>query len=246
MNIEEFPDNVKKDIEDNSLSILEIIKDDIIVIGGWAVRALVGKKHIRYTLDIDGICDERNMPTIKEKLKNRGLDTRNSEWGVQFYVPYTPNTKIEDKNVLAKIGDVELRIEISGPRIKESQTPHYFEFDMNSYILKEIGYHNKPEKIRVKVPPYEHMAADKLGLPADYKNNFDCAVLLQLCDITDVVEVIKNNDDWNEMVLRRLPKLKGRVNNSNRMENMLLINSDIGVKQYINTLNQIEKLLKKQ
>lgn len=245
MNIEEFPEDVKKDIEDSSLSILEHIKDDIVVIGGWAVRALVGKKHMRYTLDIDGVCDERNMPGIKKKLKKMGLEARNSEWGIQFHMPYTPNIEIGDNKVLAQAGDVELRIEISGPRIKESQTHHYFEFDVNSYILREIVYHNKPEKVRVNVPPHEHMAAVKLGLPADYKNNFDSAILLQMCDIENVIEVIKSNDDWDEMVLRRLPKLKGRASDADRLENMLLINAGIVIKQYIRTLDQIEKSLKK-
>jgi hypothetical protein len=53
MNLEELPEPIKKDIEDQSLSILEHIKDDIIVIGGWAVRALTGDKNGRYTLDIE-------------------------------------------------------------------------------------------------------------------------------------------------------------------------------------------------
>ena len=47
MNLEDFPEPIKKDIEDQSLSILEQIKEDIIVIGGWAVRALTGDKHSR-------------------------------------------------------------------------------------------------------------------------------------------------------------------------------------------------------
>ena len=50
MNLEGFPESIKKDIEDQSLSILEHIKDDIIVIGGWAVRALTEDKHGRLYL----------------------------------------------------------------------------------------------------------------------------------------------------------------------------------------------------
>ena len=45
MNFEELPEHVKND--NQSLTLLEIVKDDIVVIGGWAVRVLVGKKHIR-------------------------------------------------------------------------------------------------------------------------------------------------------------------------------------------------------
>lgn len=37
MDFHELPIEVKNDIEDQSLSILEIVKDDIVVIGGWAV-----------------------------------------------------------------------------------------------------------------------------------------------------------------------------------------------------------------
>ncbi len=51
MNLQEYPEPIKQDIEDQSLSILKHINDDVIVIGGWAVRALVGEKHGRYILE---------------------------------------------------------------------------------------------------------------------------------------------------------------------------------------------------
>ena len=55
MNLEDLDRNVKEDIEDHSLDILDRVKDDIVVIGGWAVRAHLGTGHHRYTLDVDGM-----------------------------------------------------------------------------------------------------------------------------------------------------------------------------------------------
>jgi hypothetical protein len=245
MNLEEFPENVKKDIEDQSLTILKIVKDDIVVIGGWAVRALTGERHARYTLDVDGVTDKENIPLIKEKLQNAGLNVRSPEWGIQFYQKYEPNIEILDKETLEAVKEVELRVEISRPRIKEYQTHHYFDFSLTDYLTKHIAFHNKPTRIPVKVPPPEHMAAVKLGLPVDYKNNFDSAVILQICEIEKVIEIIKKNDDWDEMVLRRMPKLKGRIKDHNRLENMLSINAGIDIKDYVRRLEYIENKLKK-
>ena len=64
MNLEDFPEPIKKDIEDQSLELLEHINDNIIVIGGWAVRALTSNKHGRYTLDIDGVTNPKNNRSI--------------------------------------------------------------------------------------------------------------------------------------------------------------------------------------
>jgi len=244
MNLEEFPEGVKKDIEDQSLSILEVIKDDIIIIGGWAVRALAGASHARYTLDIDGIADEKDLPAITKKLYNIGLESRVSDWGTQFFKKYEPKLKIMDQQVLDRVSEVELRIELSKPKIKEFQTRHYFEFNLKDRITKDIPFHNKKCSINIKVPPVESMAAVKLGLPVDYKNNYDSAVLLQICDIKKVITTIKNNDDWYEVVLRRIPKLKGRITNPDRLENMLLINTRINIKDHIKKLEYIENKLK--
>jgi hypothetical protein len=89
------------------------------------------------------------------------------------------------------------------------------------------------------------MAAVKLGLPVDYKNNFDSAITLQICEIEKVIEIIKKNDDWDEMVLRRMPKLKGRIKDHNRLENMLSINAGIDIRDYVRRLEYIETKLKK-
>ncbi|MFA5102683.1 MAG: hypothetical protein WC525_05975 [Candidatus Thermoplasmatota archaeon] len=243
MNLEEYPEPIKKDIEDQSLSILEHIADDILVIGGWAVRALIGDKHGRYTLDIDGVTKQTTMKKVESILESLGMRERKSEWGVQFYQQYEANVKIP-KEIQKEIDDLELRIEISGPRIKESQTAHYFEFSLTEVIGREIQYHEKKGKVKVNVPPVEHMTAVKLGLPVDYKNNFDSQVLLKICNIEKVIEIIKSNDDWSEMVLRRIPKLIGRLRDKERLEHLLAINNDINIKEHIKTMRHIENKLK--
>jgi len=242
MNLEDFPEPIKKDIEDQSLSILEQIKDDIIVIGGWAVRALTGDKHGRYTLDIDGVTDSVEMGKIESKLSAIGMNIRKNEWGIQFYHKYYPHVQIPEE-IRETIEQVELRIEISGPRIKESQTQHYFEFSLTEFEEREISYHLKEGKVRVKVPSAEHMAAVKLGLPVDYKNNFDSQVLLDICDVEKVIEIIKANDDWKEMVIRRIPKLIGRLGQKDGLEHILAVNNDINIKEHVNMMIYIENKL---
>jgi len=245
MNLEDFPEDVKKDIEDQSLAILEIVKDEIIVIGGWAVRALAGDKHTRYTLDIDGISGKGDMLKLKKKLESVGLKSRDSEWGVQFYQRYEPKITIDDNQICKRVSEVELRIELSKPRIKEFQTHHYFEFSLTDYVTREIPFHNKDAVLTIKVPPAKGMAAVKLGLPVDYKNNFDSAVLLRICDIDEVIATIRKNDDWHEMVMRRIPKLKGRIKDPSRLENILLTNARINVRNHIKKLDYIEANLRK-
>ncbi len=245
MNLEDFPEQIKKDIEDQSLELLEHIKDNIIVIGGWAVRALTSNKHSRYTLDIDGVTSPKNMREIESKLAALGLKGRKHEWGIQFYQKYNPHVKITEE-MEEKLEKVELRIEISEPIIKESETHHYFEFSLTEFEEREIPYHMTKKKVKVKVPTSENMAAVKLGLPVDYKNNFDSQVLLEICDVEKVIETIKANDDWREMVIRRIPKLIGRLNDKNRIDYLLAINSHMDIKHHIKTMQYIEKSLQKK
>ena len=245
MNFEDFPILLKKDIEDQSLSILENIKEDIVVIGGWAVRALTGNRHGRYTLDIDGIIEPEKLKEIESRLSSIGMEQRKNEWGRQFYHKYKPNVDV-DKDLEKEIKNVELRIEISEPRIKESWTEHYFEFSLTNYEEHRITYHLKKDEIIIKVPPVEHMTAVKLGLPVDYKNNLDSQVLLEISDVDKVIEVIESNDDWSEMVIRRIPKLIGRLNQNDRFEYMLAMNIGINIKEHIKTMRYIENKLKEK
>jgi len=243
MNIEEFPEPIKKDIEDQSLSVLEYITDDIIVIGGWAVRALTGNRRGRYTLDIDGVTGQKTMKKVESSLGKLGMKRRKSDWGVKFYKHYHSRVDFPEE-IKREIDKIELRIELSGPRIKESQTHHYFEFSLTEFTEREIQYHMKKEKVKVHVPPVEHMAAVKLGLPVDYKNNFDSQVLLEICNVENVIEVIKSNDDWSEMVMRRIPKLIGRLSNKERLEYILAINNGINIREHIKTMRYIEDKLR--
>lgn len=204
---------------------------------------MTGNKFGRYTLDIDGVTEQKTMKKVESNLELLGMERRKSDWGIQFYQHYKSQVKIP-REIQKEIEKIELRIEISEPRIKDSQTHHFFEFSLTEFIEREIQYHTKKEKVDVNVPPAEHMAAVKLGLPVDYKNNFDSQVLLEICNIEDVIEVIKLNDDWGEMVLRRIPKLIGRLNDKSRLEYILAINNDINIKKHIKTMKYIENKLK--
>ena len=96
----------------------------------------------------------------------------------------------------------------------------------------------------VMVPPVEHLAAVKLGLPVDYKNNHDAAMLLARCDIDRLVRTIQGIDDWDEMVLRRMPKLKGRIKQSGQLENLLALMAGLNISQHLALLEHIEKRLR--
>jgi len=241
MNIEAFPREIKEDIEDQSLELLANINTDIVVIGGWAVRGLVGEKHGRYTLDIDAVASKDNRERIKEILISKDMHPTKADWGIKYFKQYEPEVEIPES---IDISGVQLRIEISGPRITELRTPHYFEFSLKEYVRRTIAFHKNSETVDIIVPPVEHMAAVKLGLPVDYKNNFDSVMLLQLCEIQDVVEVIRKNDHWGEMVLRRMPKLIGRISKRNSTAYMLATNIGVDVKIYIGKLKEIESSLK--
>lgn len=245
MNFEEFPDDVKGDIEDQSLEILETITDKLIIIGGWGVRAHLGAEHRRSTLDVDGVTDEKALQDIKEILSKMDLEIGDVEWGCRFYKQYEPRIKVPEGSTKA-ISEVQIRIDVSEPRIEEHDTPHYFEFSLDDYDLKHISYHCVTRKVDVKVPPIEHMAAVKLGLPVDYKNNYDAAMLLRKCDIAKVIRIILDNDDWAEMVLRRMPKLKGRILQAGSIEKTLALAAGLNIKAHIQKLDQIETALTRE
>jgi len=242
VNLEGFPVEIRDDIEDQSLDILENIIDDIVVIGGWAVRGLLGKNHKRYTLDVDGIASKDKLDVVTDKLSKLDLKSSEADWGIKYHKKYMPKVDIPE-DLISRVDSIELRIEISEPLIKEDET-HYFEFSLTNTVQKDIDYHNQSKALPVNVPPIEHMAANKLGLPADYKNNYDTAVLLRESDIEEVISVIKENDDWHAMVIKRLPKLIGRINIPGGLEHTLAINSGIDIKEHIGKLRLIEKALK--
>jgi hypothetical protein len=97
--------------------------------------------------------------------------------------------------------------------------------------------------VPVKIPPARVMAAVKLGLPADYKNNFDAAALLGIADIGEVIRTIRSNDDWGDVVIRRIPKLIGRIGMSDDLAHILALNAGIDIRGYTRNLKEIKKQL---
>ncbi len=93
MNIEEYPKEIKEDIEDVTLAILEHIKDHSIVIGGWAVRAHLGNEHSRHTLDVDSVAGKEDISFISAKLEDPGLGGDRTERGGRGFKPYRTNAK---------------------------------------------------------------------------------------------------------------------------------------------------------
>ena len=114
---------------------------------------------------------------------------------------------------------------------------------MDEYEKGSIPYHSGKGSVPVKIPPARVMAAVKLGLPADYKNNFDAAALLGIADIDEVIRTIKSNDDWRDVVVRRIPKLLGRISMSDDLAHILAVNAGIDIRGYARTLKEIEKQL---
>jgi hypothetical protein len=242
MNLQEHPTRIKNDIEDQSLQLLSLIKDSLVVIGGWGVRAHAQKKHGRYTLDIDAVADEKGVQTTKNILSAHGLSCRSTDWGFQLHTPYKPSfplSKPERELVLP-----ELRVEISRPRITELQTDHYFEFSLTDYDRKKICFHSLDRALFIHVPPVADLTAVKLGLPGDYKNIFDSIVLLQLTSIEDVISAIKRNDSWDEMVLRRIPKYIGRLHNKNSLVHRIAVDAHIDIKKSEKKLCDIRNILR--
>jgi len=243
MNLEQLPQPVKEDIEDQSLEILEKIASKIVVIGGWGVRAHLGERHHRYTLDVDGVTDEGTLGELQEQFTSMGFNEEAVEWGIKFFKKYEPRVKIPDE-LKELVREVELRIEISPPRIKEHETHHYLEFSLTDHVVQEIPYHGKGGSVKVQVPPLEGMTAVKLGLPVDYKHNHDAAMLLRISDVDKVIQTIKSNDDWASLVLRRMPKLKGRISQPGRIENTLALAAGLDIKEHVRTLERIEEGLR--
>ncbi|MDG6221475.1 MAG: hypothetical protein QCI38_08530, partial [Candidatus Thermoplasmatota archaeon] len=124
MNLEELTETVKKDVEDQSLEILESIASRIVVIGGWGVRAHLGTGHHRYTLDVDGVADEATLLELRKEFAARGFEEAKVEWGIKFTKKYEPLVEVPSGDRFI-VQELELRIEISPPRIKERRTHHH-------------------------------------------------------------------------------------------------------------------------
>ena len=175
--------------------------------------------------------EDQSLQLLSLIKDSEGLSCRSTDWGFQLHTPYKPSfplSKQERELVLP-----ELRVEISGPRITELQTDHYFEFSLTDYDKKKICFHSLAD-----------LTAVKLGLPGDYKNIFDSIVLLQLTSIEDVISAIKRNDSWDEMVLRRIPKYIGRLHNQNSLVHRIAVDAHIDIKKSEKKLCDIRNILR--
>ena len=97
MNLQEYPKHIKDDIEDQSLHLLSSIKEYLLVIGGWGVRAHAKENHGRYTLDVDAVADDHGLQQAKNILAQNGLDCRITDWGFQLYRPYEPSFPLNEE-----------------------------------------------------------------------------------------------------------------------------------------------------
>jgi len=247
MNIEGLPAKIKEDVEDRSLEIAERLAGSIVIIGGWACRALLGERHKRYTLDVNGFCGPRDLENVAEVLKSMGFSVARMEWGCICTLPYSLPAELGaeikiNARTLDALRDVAIRIEISGPKMKEKRTHHFFEFEFNEVMEKRIVYHNRKGSVRIMVPKMEWMTANKLGLPTDYKNVFDGCLLLLESDVGKVAEVINSVDDWSEMVKSRMPRVLGRVSQAG-LANTLLRDAKADLKELKRRFKELEQLI---
>ena len=120
---------------------------------------------------------------------------------------------------------------------------HFFEFPLDEAGPKSLSFHNADEGVTVSVPSCERLAANKLGLPVDYKNNFDAAMLLAVADIDKVIEIILDTDDWGEMVLRRGPKQIGRFRQRGRIEQVLARGVGLDIDGYVTNLRRVHEAI---
>ena len=245
-NIEKVPKQIRDDVEDKSLDILQHIQQYIVVIGGWAVRSYATKsfKHARYTLDIDAVATPENIKTLHDMLvKEDGMFSEKTDWGIKFYKPYRPNSEISYDPSFFK--DLQIRIEILPPRIYEIDKNHYFEFNLKKTTKQIVISHGIHKPVWANVPEIEYLTVNKLGLPADYKNRYDAAVLLSNSDFSKIFEIIKKTDKWEEMILRRLPKFIARTKDKKDIAHMLLQRANIDISDYLNQLISIKQKLEK-
>ena len=240
MNVERIPLDVRDDIEDQSLEILERIAEGVVVIGGWAVRAVLGPDHGRFSLDVDAVAGKREIEELQEILGGMGFELSERDWGIRMFAPYVPRVEVGDLKADVLEG-IELRVEVSGPRMYDIGMDHFFEFPLDETESKNLPFHNVDEEVTVRVPSCERLAANKLGLPVDYKNNFDAAMLLAVADIDKVIEIILGTDDWRELVLRRGPRQMGRFRQRGRIEHVLARSVGLDIDGYITNLRRIHK-----
>lgn len=75
------------------------------------------------------------------------------------------------------------------------------------FLQNLVKSHISLLQFEIEVPSISALVANKLGLPADYKNRFDVAILLPLCNMDKLIKIITETNDWSDLVLRRMPKI---------------------------------------
>ena len=242
MNVERIPEGVRDDIEDQSLAILEAVADHLVVIGGWAVRAVLGPVHGRFSLDVDAVAAPEGIERVRGILECMGFELLETNWGIRMFAPYVPRVEVKDLDPEVLDG-IEIRVEVSGYRMYDVETRQFYEFPPEETERRQLSYHGQDGVVTVTVPTRERLAANKLGLPVDFKNNYDAAMLLAVSDIDRVIEIILETDDWRAMVLRRGPKQVGRFRQSGRIERVLARNVGLDIEEYIRSLRRIHEAI---
>jgi DNA-binding transcriptional ArsR family regulator len=217
--LRELPARVKNALERRSLELLSRVAEDIVVVGGWAARAWSGA-HVRYTYDVDGVADEEELERAHEKLTDLRLTPQKTEWGYIYTAP---------SRVRGAPADLLIKIELSLPRIYDVDGLHYFEFDLRHLKRKTVKSVDGKFKVEVRVPEPEYVLANKLGLPAYFKNEYDAGILLPLCNVDKLVEIIKGTDRWRERVLERGSAMLDHLKNPKSLSHQELSRTvDIG------------------
>jgi hypothetical protein len=244
LNLEQLPKAIAEDIEVQSLGLLQGIKEHIVVIGGWGVRAWTQDIASRNTMDVDGVAVEADLRFITRALRKAGMSAdAEDDWGMRFHKEYLPSTSAAAEEAEETRGlpeEIELRVEVSEPRIPEKRSPHYFEFDTGKAVIRRISTHRRTASAECRVADLTELAANKVGLPADYKNIFDLALLLDRSSVESIVEVIKSIDDWRDMVVLRVPKIIGRVQREDNTANMLMRAHGVDVGDFVKAVAEIQ------
>ncbi len=243
LNLESLPEPIREDIEVQSLGLMSGIRDHVVVIGGWGVRAWTHHLAARNTIDVDAVARPDDLEAISRKLGTQGLAAdEEADWGVRFRRRYVPASD-EARRAAVGLEDVleaaEIRVEVSPPKLAEKRTHHYFEFHPENAVRRRIASRGRSASVRCQVAAIQELAANKIGLPTDYKNVFDLALLLTRCQLDEVVGVITSTDDWKDMVLRRIPKVIGRVQRADNLAHILLRSFNLDIEDFLESVTRI-------
>jgi hypothetical protein len=240
-----LPEAVKQRIEDQSLRVVDKIWSSsiaFVLIGGWAVRAIAGPEHDRYTFDVDGVVDSQSRYSeLEELLREEGVKPSFSAWGCIFIkkleLPEDLLQKL-DKHQAAFVSEkCQIKLEFSTPRIYTSDGKHFFEFPMDKYQDRQILSRGSfAGHAHVALP--EYIVASKLGI-SDWKNIYDVGVLCRFARQEKVVKVIRTCDSWGELVRRKIVRFRQEAEGKMKGTAYTLLkakNLDRGYAEYLKEL----------